>query len=399
MLLYTLSCDSSELVCGDGTVEKEGACVAVEDSGEADGDSDSDADSDTDSDTDSDSDSDSDGDADLDYTVCDNGIAPYTDIQDAIDDANDGDTITVCAGTYDYIAIERLSINLVGLDGAEVTTIDGQSHTAVNVTDGPVHLEGFTLTGSGEENFATALYSSNAELSLSNIRITGITGNPYAFAIVIGDSTTTIEGLVAEGNETQEIFQAYGGSLQLRHSIFSDNDTQSYTVIITDIEAEVSNNMLVNNNILYPSGEGQQAIFRSLHGENIWVYNNLFYGHTNVLTYSEASITVGQSTDFENNMIVNNEGGISFSMTESTTTVEYNNSFDNNYNYAVYNGGTPSATNLSLEPRFIDEDTGDFTLDPGFSPCIDMGNPLSGYNDVDGSRNDMGAYGGPGGAW
>lgn len=34
-----------------------------------------------------------------------------------------------------------------------------------------------------------------------------------------------------------------------------------------------------------------------------------------------------------------------------------------------------------------------------FSPCIDAGNPDSIYYDVDGTRNDQGAYGGPGGDW
>lgn len=33
------------------------------------------------------------------------------------------------------------------------------------------------------------------------------------------------------------------------------------------------------------------------------------------------------------------------------------------------------------------------------SPCVDAGNPLPIYNDFDGTRNDMGAYGGPDGNW
>ena len=33
------------------------------------------------------------------------------------------------------------------------------------------------------------------------------------------------------------------------------------------------------------------------------------------------------------------------------------------------------------------------------SPCINTGNPGVQYNDTDGSRNDMGAYGGPNGDW
>ena len=52
--------------------------------------------------------------------------------------------------------------------------------------------------------------------------------------------------------------------------------------------------------------------------------------------------------------------------------------------------------------------TGDFGSDPLYenghhlqagSPCIDTGHIDEVYNDVDGSRNDMGCYGGPGGDW
>lgn len=48
--------------------------------------------------------------------------------------------------------------------------------------------------------------------------------------------------------------------------------------------------------------------------------------------------------------------------------------------------------------KYMNTDNGDFHLQPG-SPCIDAGNPDPQYNDPDGSRNDMGAYGGPGGDW
>ena len=60
--------------------------------------------------------------------------------------------------------------------------------------------------------------------------------------------------------------------------------------------------------------------------------------------------------------------------------------------------------NLALNPLFVafsdDGDPGndDFHLQPG-SPCIDAGYPDKIVNDVDGTRNDMGAYGGPLGDW
>ena len=51
--------------------------------------------------------------------------------------------------------------------------------------------------------------------------------------------------------------------------------------------------------------------------------------------------------------------------------------------------------NIYDNPLFVDYDHGDYRLQSN-SPCIDRGNPDPKYNDQDGTRNDMGAYGGPG---
>ena len=54
--------------------------------------------------------------------------------------------------------------------------------------------------------------------------------------------------------------------------------------------------------------------------------------------------------------------------------------------------------NLDEDPLFADVENGDFHLQEG-SSCINAGNPDTEYNDPDGSRNDMGSYGGPNGDW
>ncbi|MCK5832937.1 hypothetical protein KAH81_04610 [bacterium] len=58
--------------------------------------------------------------------------------------------------------------------------------------------------------------------------------------------------------------------------------------------------------------------------------------------------------------------------------------------------------NFAADPMFVEDY--DFRGDTIFdvhlqygSPCIDAGHPNPRYNDIDGSRNDIGAYGGPGG--
>lgn len=66
--------------------------------------------------------------------------------------------------------------------------------------------------------------------------------------------------------------------------------------------------------------------------------------------------------------------------------------------YSNIQGGFEGEGNLNADPLFIDPEYGDYHLQAG-SPCIDAGNPDPQYNDTNGSRNDMGAYGGPVGDW
>jgi hypothetical protein len=52
--------------------------------------------------------------------------------------------------------------------------------------------------------------------------------------------------------------------------------------------------------------------------------------------------------------------------------------------------------NQHADPRFVDALAGDLRLAPG-SPAIDAGDPT--VSDADGSRGDLGAFGGPSGSW
>lgn len=77
----------------------------------------------------------------------------------------------------------------------------------------------------------------------------------------------------------------------------------------------------------------------------------------------------------------------------STYTFEYSDVYDcQNGNYVNVIPGTGC---ISANPQYVNPGT-DFHLSSG-SPCINSGDPA--IDDEDGSRSDMGAYGGPGSDW
>ena len=73
-------------------------------------------------------------------------------------------------------------------------------------------------------------------------------------------------------------------------------------------------------------------------------------------------------------------------------------------NYSGISDPTGTSGNLPEDPRFTSvSDDGTPTNDEwtltAASTSINAGDPSSSYNDADGSRNDMGAYGGPNSDW
>src|SRR5262249_38342360 len=94
-----------------------------------------------------------------------------------------------------------------------------------------------------------------------------------------------------------------------------------------------------------------------------------------------------------NNIItVNAEGGIVCRDPASLPTIAYNDLWQNQP--ADTSGCPLGAGNRHEDPRFADAARGDYRL-RGESPLIDAGDPDAALNDADGSRNDIGAYGGP----
>ncbi|MFC1481860.1 right-handed parallel beta-helix repeat-containing protein, partial [Candidatus Neomarinimicrobiota bacterium] len=74
------------------------------------------------------------------------------------------------------------------------------------------------------------------------------------------------------------------------------------------------------------------------------------------------------------------------------------NAWSITYSMAQEQWDLPDSTNIIGRAAFISPRIFNYRLADG-SPGIDAGNPEPRYNDLDGTRNDMGAYGGPYGNW
>ena len=134
-------------------------------------------------------------------------------------------------------------------------------------------------------------------------------------------------------------------------------------------------------------------VIRSSSPTAIWAFkSNMEIINNTILDHEMDAIFLHDSCSalIKNNIIVNNGTGINgFEYTE--IDIDYNDIWGNEVDYFEF--FNPGEHDISQDPLFTDAATNSYFLEPA-SPCIDAGDPNPLMNDPDGSRNDMGAFGG-----
>jgi len=285
----------------------------------------------------------------------------YATIQAAVDAASAGDTVLVMHGTYFETVRLKSGIRLLG-SGAAGTVLDGGGKPVRLVdfsgaTD--VVVAGFTFQNVGTGN------------ECDGLDVMRCSGTWYSSA------------LYADGHTEQG--QAPTSALVM-HNIFRNNSIG--TMLYFHARAVVRNNLFVRNTHGFVANHFQDVAL---------VANNVFWENTR-----EAIVSQAAYLDILNNVVARSEVGI-FHAYVQTGRIRCNLFFQNDANGADLHLVPPRFEigqdgNIELDPRFDSIEAGDFRPAAG-SPVVDAGCFESLDLDQDGTRQDIGAYGGPLGRW
>ena len=155
------------------------------------------------------------------------------------------------------------------------------------------------------------------------------------------------------------------------------------TIYVSSPEALISGNIVQLVPSTHSSVDSSIGI-SSVSGASATIINNVISGGTKRNTGISVSVS---SAKVYGNIIENFQQAISVGGSTTLTDIGYNICFNNGTNNC-----DPANGNLVVDPKFIDRI--DFHL-AADSPAINAGHPDNTFADLDRSRNDIGAYGGP----
>jgi parallel beta-helix repeat protein len=271
----------------------------------------------------------------------------YSTIQEAINAANEGDTVFVRNGTYHERLVVNKTLSLVG-EEPQNTTIDGDGlGYVVNIRADSVYVTGLTISNSGFGYAGIRLAGANH----CNIFQNNIKANNEGIEVILPSSNNNVSG----NNIT-----ANGGGIAVEWS------TDNNSIVGNNIAANsvgvflayANNNSIAGNNITNNAATGVSL--------GSYSYHNSVSG--NKITDNEIGIAVGSYTDNNSvveNSLVNNSFGVRIYPICSGNLFYYNSFIGNtqqgNSSWGssnVWDGGHPSGGNYWSDYNGTDSNSG-----------------------------------------
>jgi predicted outer membrane repeat protein len=304
-------------------------------------------------------------------TVDDDGPADYSNVQAAIDAAEEGDEIIVSIGIY-YENISFRGNNFILRSTEPLNPIV----VAATIIDG--HLGGSVVTFTGTESSTCVL----SGFTITNGRGTGV-GYNYGGGIYGNGTLATIQNNIISGNRTASPYypcSGFGGGLY-------------------DCDGTIQCNIISAN---FTSGNEGQAWGGGLYGCDGIIRNNIISGNWAFSGWgcygggiASCNGTIQNNTIF-GNLAGDYGGGLSDCNGTIINCVIWQNTAAEGAQ--IYASSTPSYSciqdwtgggigNINFDPCFVDAAGGDYHLSL-LSPCIDAGDPSyspsPGETDIDG---------------
>lgn len=197
----------------------------------------------------------------------------YSKIQDAIDAANESDTINVHSGTYtENLQIEK-TLTIIGVDGRGSTTINGDDsykHT-INVNAENVEISGFTVQNNiGKTNEYACVYLKDS----TNCRITdNIIKNGKNGIYLVGSSGNTVRDNTIKDNEANGISLSQSTGNKIHDNTIQDNVQDGVYLSLSSSSNEIYENNIKNNH--------RYGVYLISSSNNNEIYHNDFVDNSN----------------------------------------------------------------------------------------------------------------------
>ncbi len=355
-------------------------------------------------------------------------------IMSAINISSFGDTIYVANGVYEeqVLMIPGLSLIGAGMDSCVIDTralVNSNGFISIDVPDSCV-LKGFDIMpyynstkGYGIAVRGTDTISSNKISTAWRGMYVGYTGTKKP--IIYENSFSTVSVGIEIFNSSPLIQKNIisvdiNSSTTIKAGMTIEAFDYTYKPVIDSniifanhswgIDKSYGTRPIISNNIILM--DNGSAMFLS-YSDTIRIFNNLIFGYgtgidhlvggtQHMLVYNNyiggdigfAGIEAGPGDTIENNVIANADIAIKKLPDQPPPTIRYNNLWDDSIKFSGFTN--TDTTNIYKDPMAVNDDSTRGDLDfhlQAFSPLIDRGDPS--ILDKDGSRSDIGLYGGP----
>jgi hypothetical protein len=344
---------------------------------------------------------------------------PYTSwetaadsIQKAINICNDGDTVIVANGVYKESLIINNAITLLGTS-MDSTVIDGRGLSSITISfSASGIIQGFNIIGKGRadmnykgiyapsadifdckiSNCYDAIYFSKSSRTIKNVIMDDVMTGVFTFCMSDTCQPKLYNSVIIIHKNGDEAWLSYdGGQPTIENNIFVTEGRSggSYSPNGIDYAFRGHKKLILRNNLF--SGFKLNLLVNTAN-DSVIILNNIFTDQGGKASIMQVLHGLRSNYKVRNNIIMNNDYAI---YALSQPDMDYNLFWNNNH---IINSPYQLGANDIIADPMLMKDTLGFTFQADyhlqkFSPAIDAGDPE--IFDIDGTRSDIGLYGGP----